>query len=431
MKRIAIFLLAAALPGALFAGTLLEQSLKGYDPFLADRDGFDSLFVNPAGISGTTEAFSLDVEGGTWGKLDNYKLLRDNKEAIGALAGGSGSLTQENVDSLMPLMAGYIDQATLDAITSGTSVSTLTLSQAQDSANWAGLSAGDLSTLASNASSPAVQQAIMDQFSQVNYNLEAELRTGTLINGIGFGIYNNDYALFSLGAQGIEDLVVETGAVAGYGFDMGPFSLGFSGKFALILADDPMYPFNVNDPRNQQILYGYAWGVDAGAIWEPFQGFRVAVLLSDIIGSVTPVEDMASGTLGDFLAGNVAGPSGGYAFNFDVGTGVTWQPEWKGLSPKFSLDFYDIVGLVREVSDASYSGVQDFYMSDASPVLRHLRAGASLRILGILDLAAGWYQEYITVGAGVDAGFIQAFLELKTKQNFSDVGADAMIKLSF
>jgi len=60
-----------------------------------------------------------------------------------------------------------------------------------------------------------------------------------------------------------------------------------------------------------------------------------------------------------------------------------------------------------------------------------MRVGANLRFLGFLDVGASYYLEYITLGAGVDLKIFEAFLELKTKQNFSDVGANAMVKVKF
>lgn len=103
MKKIGLILIIAALPTVLFAGTLLEQSLGGYDPYLADRDGFDSLFMNPAGMAGDTQYFSLAADAGTWGELDNYKLLADNIDSITSMASGdAGAFTQEDAASLMP-----------------------------------------------------------------------------------------------------------------------------------------------------------------------------------------------------------------------------------------------------------------------------------------------------------------------------------------
>ncbi len=82
MKKIFLILFLVILSATLFANTLLETSLSGYDPYLADRDGFDSLFMNPAGMAGDTQYFTLSADAGTWGELDNYKLLADNIERL-------------------------------------------------------------------------------------------------------------------------------------------------------------------------------------------------------------------------------------------------------------------------------------------------------------------------------------------------------------
>ena len=431
-RKVFFILMILVLPVSVFAGTLLEQSLKGYDPYLADMDGFDSLFVNPAGISGQTRVFSLAVEGGTWGKLENYKLLKDNLGAMNSMV--NGGFTTEQAVELLPLLVQDIDQTTLNGILNGTSIDGVPLATVQDpNYNWATqLAGGDPAVIASNMSDPALQEALMNQFDSVRYSMELEARLGTLIRGFGFGLYNNTYALYSLGAQGIEDMLTETGAVAGYGFDLGPFKLGVSGKFALLLADNPMYPFNIEEPiSDQQVQYGYAWGVDAGAIWEPVDSLRFAVVFNDVIGSVTKDEDMATGTVGEFIDGNISGPSGGYSWTFDISAGMSWQPDWQGIRPQFSLDFYDIIGLARESNDESYSGLEDFYQSGGPLFLRHMRVGANVRFLGFLDVGASYYMEYITLGAGIDISFFEFFVEAKAKHNFEDVGANAMLKVKF
>jgi hypothetical protein len=305
----------------------------------------------------------------------------------------------------------------------------------QKTYDWSAAPTGELDIIAANFTiNKDLQADVMNQFDTVVYSVEAGARLGTLIKGFGFGLYGNTYFLYSLGAQGIQDMIFEVGAVAGYGFNLGShFSMGFSGKFALMTADNPLHPFSIaeGEINTQQILYGYAWGLDAGLIWEPVSSFRVALLLSDIIGSVTPVDGMAEGTVGDFLSGNVAGPSGDYAWNIDVSTGLSWQPDWKVVRPKFSLDFYDLVGLYREYNDASYSSLQDLFSADSNPILWHMRVGANLRFFKFLDVGASYYREYFTLGAGVDIKFFEAFVEVKTKQNFSDVGANAMLKIKF
>lgn len=433
-KKIRIFLILIVLPAALFAGTLLETSLAGYDPYLADRDGFDSLFINPAGMADQTQYFTLGVDAGTWGELDNYKLLAENIDAITSMAGG-GTFTAEQAEALMPLMAENIDQATLNLLLDGTPYALTTTAQAADPAFWAGESTADLNQIATKLSSDLPLQAeLMEQFDEVSYSVEAGARLGTLIKGFGFGLYGNTYFLYSLGAQGIQDVIFETGAVAGYGFNIGSkVSLGFSGKFALLMADNPSFAFNIaqGELQNQQILYGYAWGLDAGVIWEPVKSLSLALIFSDIIGSVTPVSDMASGTVGDFLDGNITGPSGGYEWTIDVSTGITWQPDWRVVQPKFSLDFYDLVGLTREYTDENYNSFRDFYSSETNPFLWHMRVGANFRFFKFLDIGASYYREYFTLGLGVDIKFFELFVEVKTLQDFSNVGANALVKIKF
>ena len=188
MKKTGLILILFALPVALFAGTLLETSLAAYDPYLADRDGFDSLFMNPAGMAGDTQYFTLSVDAGTWGELDNYKLLADNIDIITSMGAG-GTLTPEQADSLMPLLLGEIDQATLDGLTAGTTTPGLdgiTVAAAQ-STDWTTIPQADLDQMSANLDSDSTLQAdLMNQFDSVVYSVEAGARLGTLIGSRPF-----------------------------------------------------------------------------------------------------------------------------------------------------------------------------------------------------------------------------------------------------
>lgn len=415
-----------------FAGTMSDESLKGYDPYLGDKDGFDSLFVNPAGIAGQTEAFSFTIEGGTWGKLENYELLADNIRYMHSMA--HGGFDKESAQILLPMMAKEINQATLDKILKDTKYSRNTsLDQAKNSSHWDAITNADLSQIVANMGSSDLQEEIMNQFNSVTYNLEFENRFGTLIRGFGLGIYTNLYLLYSLGAQGIQDLLYESGVIAGYGFDLGPLSLGFSGKLSLLLADDPTKPFNIQqDLRQQQILYGYAWGFDAGLIWEPIESLRFGLVLNDFVGSITKQRDMARGTIANFLDGEISQPNSGYSFALDMSLGMTWEPNTKIVRPKFSLDFYDFIGMIRSLeASENYSGLEEFYQSKASIFSRHMRIGANLQFLGFLNLGASYYMEYLTLGVGLDIAIFELFLEVKAKHDFSDVGANALLKVKF
>lgn len=426
------------LPSIVFANTLQERSLKGYDPYLADKDGFDSLFINPAGIASETDIFNIAMEAGTWGKLDNYKLLADNIDNLNAMVSGE-DFTLETAESILPVLTPEIDDDLIQKVLKGTTYTStgsnkdFSLENLTNPEFWSDLQVSDLEQIAENLQDQTLQKNIMEQFDSIQYNLEMEARLGTLIKGIGFGIYVNNYSLYSLGAQGIRDMLFEMGAVLGYGFELGPFSLGVSGNFSMLLADDPRMPFNIVQPlENQQVLYGYAWGLDVGAIWEPLDSWRFAVVLDNILGSVTQEEDMAIGSVDDVLSGNIGKPNSDYNFTLDMSVGMSWQPKVGAVRPKFSLDFYDFIGMTRSLKEGeSYSNIERLYISSAPTFLRHMRVGANVRFLNFLDVGASYYMEYITVGLGLDIYFIELFLEARTKHNFSDVGADLMLKFKF
>ncbi len=87
--------------------------------------------------------------------------------------------------------------------------------------------------------------------------------------------------------------------------------------------------------------------------------------------------------------------------------------------------------MAREMSDDGYSGVQDFYLKESNTFLRHMRVGANIRFFNFLDVGTSYYMEYITLGVGLDFNFLELFVEARTRHDFSDVGANAMIKISF
>ncbi len=293
------------------------------------------------------------------------------------------------------------------------------------------MTSSDKQQIKENLNKDNLQQQIMDQFDSIHYSLEFETRWGTLIRGFGLGVYGNLYSLYSLGAQGIEDLVYENGIIAGYGFELGSLKLGFSGKFALLVADDPSIPFRIRQSVNkQQILYGYAWGLDAGLIWEPVESLRFGLVLNDFIGSITRESDMSKGTIQDIFDGTIDNPSGGYSFALDMSMGVSWQPQWRVIQPKLSIDFYDIIGLIR-TTKGNHSGLEHFYATDVSIFLRHIRAGANLRFWGFFDIGLNYYMEYITLGVGLDIAFFEIFAEVRMKHNFEDIGVNGMLRLKF
>ncbi|OQX29403.1 MAG: hypothetical protein B0D92_03970 [Spirochaeta sp. LUC14_002_19_P3] len=419
------------LPIAVMAGTMTDESFKSYDPFVADKDGFDSLFVNPAGMANQTKIFSLRAEGGTWGKAENYQLLDDNVDAMIAIT--DGNVTEDNLKKIAPMIASAASQETLDKITKNTSLYNITIEDAKQPSTWSGTSQSDREEIGKNLQDEALRVDLMKQLESIGFNLEAEARIGTLIRGIGLGLYANTYLLFSLGALGIQDLLYETGIIGGYGFDVGNFSLGFSGKFATLAVDDPNKPFNMRDPNSGAILYGYAWGIDAGVIWEPLDSLRIGLVLNDIIGSKTKLDNMLPGTLGELINTSIPLPEFDYTFSLDLSMGITWAPEGGIVKPKFGLDFYNILGMFRAMADggANYSGLEEFYQTAASTPFRYMRIGANMEFWGFLNLGANWYMEYITFGIGLDIAVFELFIDFKVKQDFTEIGTEVMFKIKF
>lgn len=429
MRKLLISLCLALLAALSYPGTMPEENLKGYDPYLADRDGFDSLFINPAGMANQTEIFSITTEMGTWGKLENYTLFNEHLGYLEKIF--YGSFSDSDAARLFPKMAQELDEATLKEVFANTQYADHAIEQLQDATTWQEMPPEDTIKIQENLQDGELQEKIMYQFDSIRYNLEFETRFGTLIRGFGLGIYGNLYALYSLGAQGIQDLVYENGIITGYGFEIGSLSLGFSGKFALLLTDDPSRPFRINDPLIEQyILYGHSWGLDAGLIWEPATNWRFGLVFNDIIGSITQQDHMKQGTVKSFLAKSLDIPNAGYTFSLDMSLGLSWQPNGKNIHPKFSIDFYDIIGLIRATQE-NYSGLEEYYESTVSQFLRHMRVGVDIAFLEFLSVGINYYMEYITLGIGLDISFLDFSIEIKTRQDFDDIGLNAMVKLRF
>ncbi|RKX76222.1 MAG: hypothetical protein DRP49_03620, partial [Spirochaetes bacterium] len=73
-RTIIILFALLILPATLFAGTLFEDEKKPSDPYVGERGGFNSLFVNPAGAAGQS-GFELSVNVGARTKVNDVKLL--------------------------------------------------------------------------------------------------------------------------------------------------------------------------------------------------------------------------------------------------------------------------------------------------------------------------------------------------------------------
>jgi hypothetical protein len=109
------------LPATLFAGTLFEEEKKTSDPYVGERGGFNSLFVNPAGAAGQS-GFELSANVGARSTSDDIKLFMGFIEAAGQMGVFNGDTP--DVDSIADAgqnlsdlySEGVIDNALLDSL---------------------------------------------------------------------------------------------------------------------------------------------------------------------------------------------------------------------------------------------------------------------------------------------------------------------------
>ncbi|MBN2656787.1 MAG: hypothetical protein JXR86_06985 [Spirochaetales bacterium] len=403
-----------------------EDSKNSYDPFIAQKGGFESLFVNPAAMAGETDVFTWDLEGGTQGKKSTYESIRFMMENSSALTGGDTStLESADVEQVLDLLGSAVSQEDLDTLTLGTAISGKTAEQIQIwFAEGNTLTQTDIDLIADSVS--ANQDTIIaNALGNLQVTLEFTTKMGTLINGFGLGVYGNAYSVLDAGEMGFDSLIAETGIKTGYGFKIGNLGLGLSGDFAMIgdfTYDGGISMMEIAEIMNQTMYYGYAWGIDAGVTLDILPSLTIGAVMTDLIGTYnyaghTTLENMLSGTTAIPLTYT-------YQFDLDLDLGITWAPklgEGKILNASFSADYYNIVSLFRPETRPL----------TAQDALKNMRLGAQIQLLSFINARAQYYQEYFTLGAGVDLLFIEVFGEFQFKQTFDDIGAAALVKLHF
>ena len=424
MKKILIILLMVAMAATLVAQTrMFEITKNSYDPYIAEKSGFDSLFVNPAGMAGQSEFFVFEVEAGTAGKTKTYQTLELFLRNPGLFdESATADPTAEDINAIMDLLADNLPDADVLTLLTGTTLDgTITSTDdlvaylegggtiSQDDANIIGSNANDNPEIVENAAAALS--------GDLKVNVEATVKIGTLIKGFGLGVYGNAYTDLNVAALGFKPLIGETGVKVGYGFNLGPFGIGVSGDFAVIgnIADA-----SIDDFMTADMVYGYAWGIDAGMTFDILPSLTVGAVLTDIIGTYS---DAGITTLDYLMNGGTPSPiDSSYAFNLDLDFGVTWAPMIGGgklLAPKFNVDYYDFIGLFRTPP------------SDFQGFMNHMRFGAELELLSFINVKAMYYQEFFTLGAGVDLLFLEVFGEFLFNQEFTDIGGSLLVKLHF
>jgi hypothetical protein len=160
-------------------------------------------------------------------------------------------------------------------------------------------------------------------------------------------------------------------------------------------------------------LYGAGVGVDLGAIAE-LGWFNLGISIRDLAGTQFRYNSSSFATLRSTFASQVAFPSNGvlvtsdtYTIPMDVTLGFSFHPDLGTVSniidPSLSVDLGDLVGT----------------LSGDRSVWTALHVGADLRLLSLFSVSAGLNQGFLTAGGGVrllimDMGFAVFTRELGT-----------------
>lgn len=442
----------------LFAGTLFEDEKKTSDPYVGERGGFNSLFVNPAGAAGQS-GFEMSLSVGARTKMNDIQLVMGMADmAMGMMEGGGGTMDVQTLadasQTLVDLVdSGVIDQALIDSLFGGTSMDWASVDWTDPEAVQTaaeGLTTGagsEMETIEDNIA--GVMDGTNAAFyaalpGEITVDALASFKTGFLIKGFGLGIY--DYAIgvafMDPGTQvyGMKTIYNELGVIAGGGFNLfeGKLALGISGNYGILMRNTSPVGFEdfntlLNDPNT--INYGYTWGVDLGAIWRPTPALGIGVVFNDVVGyTETDTPYSADGIFGLIDSGAYLMDSLDYKFTMDMDAGITWQPDWRFVRPKLSFDMYNVIGYARNVADNG-----DNFESAMYRTLEHMRFGANFTFFEFLKVGGQFYDHYLSVGAGLDLLFLELYGEVMirddafTASDLGDIpiGGDLMVRIHF
>jgi hypothetical protein len=212
MKKIVLSLLVfTAAFGLMAQSRPFEVSKTSYDPYIAEKGGFDSLFVNPAGMAGQSEYFVFEIEAGTAGATSTYEAIDAFLSNPEMLSGGTSQTdpTPEDLAVILELLADQMTQGELDTLTGGSVLDGMTPEEIAAYLESNTLSEADVALIASNAdANPAIlEDAVASLQDDLKVNVEATTKIGTLINGFGLGIYANAYSLLDAATLGVNPLI--------------------------------------------------------------------------------------------------------------------------------------------------------------------------------------------------------------------------------
>ena len=461
MKRLLLLSVLQALPLMLFAGTLFETEKVVTDPFIGERGGFQSLFINPAGVAGES-AFEISSRGGLRAKPDDVRLIAtmttlSQELQLDADTDFSLNSVERIGKDLSKLYdAGVINDALIDSLFNGTSLD-------PSSVNWKDRDAVEKAAqkLADNSSEQTILRNKVEKIFNEPESDEAKAfynalpqnismstlvsgNMGFLIDGFGAGIYVQGAGDFNIDPSNrsfsLDSVHSELGVIAGGGFELfeGKLALGITGNYGVLARNSAPIPATdfeslINGPNS--LLYGYSWGVDVGALWRPTPELGVGVVFNDVVGSTeVDYSRMANGYAGLFSSGAFFASKLDYKVTLDMDAGITWQPDWKVFVPRFSFDLYNVIGYAQDVIK-----YEDNFGEALNRSLGHMRFGANFTLFGILEAGAQYYNHYLSLGLGADLFILEVFGEVKVHDEVfktrrfgqMPIGADVLVRLHF
>ena len=450
-------------PATLFASTLFEDEKKTSDPYIGERGGFNSLFVNPAGAAGQS-GFELSANIGTRTNLNDVKFLMGMTDMAVAMmdTGDIGATDVNDVNDVETIAdatqtlsglvdSGVVDEALIDSLFGGTALDWSNVSDWTDpvevQAAAESLTTDDLTTIEDNlegvmdGSNTAFYEALP---AEITVDGVADMKVGFLIKGFGLGVYDQASAVAFMDSAsqeyGIKTIYNELGVIAGGGFNLfkGKLAIGFTGNYGILMKNASPVGFDeintlINDPGT--VNYGYDWGIDLGAVWRPTPALGIGIVFNDVIGYTqvnTPY--LANGVLGLFESGDYLMNTVQYEFTMDMDAGITWQPDWRFVRPKLSFDMYNVIGYGRDVAEND-----DTFEEAMNRTLYHMRFGANFTFFDFLKIGTQYYDRFLSVGAGLDLLFLEIYAEVKMSDeifynpDINDVplGGDLMVRLHF
>lgn len=242
--------------------------------------------------------------------------------------------------------------------------------------------------------------------------------------GIGMQLQEQLHTYSSDGSLAADKVIAEinAGASVGFGFrlnfipdvlsvDIGASArptykaysnrIGASELIGIADADDPAQKFMTEYP----VAAGWAVPVDVGVNMNLPIGLRLSAVARNLNGTYTMtnysrsgdwVNEMAEMAGADPVYEGAAGTTTEFEYTvpWTLDMGFGWAPSLGGFGkivrPSFAFDLVDTIGLAEKME------------TDEDAYLDHLRLGAEVKLLSMVDIRAGLNQGYISVGAGLD-----------------------------